>query len=121
MSTPTLDPEPSDSTRSVYQPSHLQELEYFFKDTLHVRKEGHAVDRHTAIEEGMPRQGSQCRGRAGAHLVFKEISPRAAQVSSFSSKKAFSTLYLESGGDATAIRHQEGRSGTGPLPKPGSL
>lgn len=34
-------------------------------------------------------------GRAEVYLVFTEISPRAAQASSFSSKKAFSTLYLQ--------------------------
>ena len=49
---------------------------------------------HHHGEEG-PRRGSQRWGRADAHLVFMEISPRAAQVSSFSSKKAFPTLYLE--------------------------
>lgn len=60
-------------------------------------------------------------GKAKAHLVFTEISPRAAQVSSFSSKKAFSTLYLGSGGEAAAIRHQEGQIWHWALAKPGFL
>lgn len=52
------------------------------------------------------RSGKGARGRSpaarrgGAHLVFTEISPRAVQVSSFSSKKAFSTLYLGGEGGA---------------------
>lgn len=33
-------------------PTHLQKSEYFFKDTLHVRKEGHTVDRNMAMQKG---------------------------------------------------------------------
>lgn len=51
-------------------PTHLQNSEHFFKDTLHVRKEGHTVDRHTAVGKGLPGGvPSACQGRAGAHLV----------------------------------------------------
>ena len=100
----------------AHWPTHLQQFEHFFKDSLHVGKEGNAVtDRQTHHGEEGPRRGSQCWGRADAHLVFTEISPRAAQVSSFSSKKAFPTLYLEKGGQAAAINARKSRAGPGPV------
>lgn len=33
--------------------SHLQQFEHFFKDTFHVGKEGHTVDKHTPYARGL--------------------------------------------------------------------
>ena len=54
-----LDPIPS-----TQWSTHLQQFEHFFKDSLHVGKEGHTVDRHTAMRKGLPRGGCrfQCVG-----------------------------------------------------------
>jgi hypothetical protein len=54
--------------------------------------------------------GTQHCGRAAAHQVFMEISPRAVQVSSFSSKKAFSTLYLRKDGEAVTTPASRGQT-----------
>lgn len=89
--------------------TYLQQFVYFIKDGVHEWKEGHTTERHTAVGKGSwvwyPHHA-----RAAAHLVFIEISPRAVQVSSFSSKKAFSTLYLGKDGEAEMTAASRGQT-----------
>lgn len=68
-------------------------------------------------EEGAPRQVSQCQERAGAHLLFTETSPKAAQASVLSKE----ALLLHLGASRISefsqlpplVRHS---SGTAPHP-----
>lgn len=55
-------------------PTHLQKFEYFFKDALHVWKEGHTVDRQRAMGKGLP--GRVLNAREGLMLTwYSQRSP----------------------------------------------
>lgn len=97
-------------------PSHLQQLEHFFEDALHVGKEGHTVDTHTAVGEELP-GGVPSVGK-GPRLTWRsQRSPPEQHRRLPSRQRRRSPRCTYSKGEAAVIRPQGGRAGMGPSPK----
>lgn len=85
---------PASTSPPVLSPSSLTT---FFKEQSPCREGKQRcgqTDRHTTMEKRVP-GGSQCWGRADAHLVFTEISPGQHRCLPSHQRRHSPTLYLE--------------------------